>query len=51
MGQASQQLKQYGKIIVLHPLNPKYPDIELSEKHQYVIVGKVVENKCLAIPA
>lgn len=39
------QLKQYGKIRVLHPLNPKYPDIELSEKHQYVIVGKVVEKK------
>lgn len=39
------QLKQYGKIQVLHPLNPKYQDIELSEKHQYVIVGKVVEKK------
>lgn len=39
------QLKQYGKIQVLHPLNPKYPDIELSEKQQYVIVGKVVEKK------
>lgn len=39
------QLKQYGKIKVLHPLNPKYPDIELLEKHQYTIVGKVVEKK------
>ena len=39
------QLKQYGDILVLHPLNPRYPDIELSEKHQYVIVGKVVEKK------
>lgn len=39
------QLKQYGKIQVLHPLNPKYPDIELSEKHQYIIAGKVVEKK------
>lgn len=38
------QLKQYGKIQVLHPLNPKYPDIELSEKHEYLIVGKVVEK-------
>lgn len=39
------QLKQYGKTRILHPLNPKYPEIELSEKHQYVIVGKVVEKK------
>lgn len=39
------QLKKYGRIRVLHPLNPKYKDIELSEKHQYVIVGKVVEKK------
>ena len=39
------QLKQYGKIKVLHPLNPKYPDIELSDARQYVVVGKVVEKK------
>lgn len=39
------QLKKYGRTRVLHPLNPKYQDIELSEKHQYVIVGKVVEKK------
>ncbi len=39
------QLKKYGATRVLHPLNPKYPDIELSAKHQYVIVGKVVEKK------
>lgn len=39
------QLKKYGRTRVLHPLNPKYKDIELSEKHQYVIVGKVVEKK------
>lgn len=39
------QLKQYGRTRVLHPLNPKYPDIELSEKHQYEIAGKVVEKK------
>ena len=25
------QLKKYGKIRVLHPLNPKYDDIELSK--------------------
>jgi SOS-response transcriptional repressor LexA len=39
------QFKQYGKIKVLHPLNPKYPDIELSEKHQFIVVGRVVEKK------
>ena len=39
------QFKQYGKTQVLHPLNPKYPDIELSENHEYVLVGKVVEKK------
>lgn len=36
------QLKKYGKKIVLHPLNPKYPDIELAQDKRYVIVGKVV---------
>ncbi len=25
------QLKKYGKVRVLHPLNPKYDDIELSK--------------------
>lgn len=39
------QLKKYGDTPVLHPLDPKYKDIELSEKHQYAIVGKVVEKK------
>lgn len=39
------QLRVYGKLQVLHPLNSKYKDIELSEKHEYVIVGKVVEKK------
>lgn len=39
------QLKQYGKVQVLHPLNSKYPDIELAKNHEYVIVGKVVEKK------
>jgi SOS-response transcriptional repressor LexA len=38
------QLKKYGKARILHPLNPKYPDIELSDKVQYKIVGKVVEK-------
>jgi SOS-response transcriptional repressor LexA len=44
-GATLKQFKQYRKIEVLHPLNPKYPDIELSEKQQYVIVGRVVEKK------
>ena len=39
------QLKQYGDTQVLHPLNRKYPDIELSEEHEYVMVGKAVEKK------
>lgn len=36
------QLKKYGKKIILHPLNPKYDDIELDQDKRYVIVGKVV---------
>jgi len=39
------QLKKYGKTRLLHPLNPKYPDIELSDKHQYRIIGKVVKKE------
>jgi len=38
-------LKKYGKARIRHPLNPNYPDIELSDKHQYRIIGKVVEKK------
>jgi SOS-response transcriptional repressor LexA len=38
------QLKKYEKTCVLHPLNPKYPDIVLSDKKQYKIIGKVVEK-------
>jgi SOS-response transcriptional repressor LexA len=38
-------LKKYGKARILHPLNPNYPDIELSDKHQYRVIGKVVEKK------
>ncbi len=38
------QLKKYGKERVLHPLNPKYEDIRLSEEVQYKIVGKVVQK-------
>jgi len=36
------QLKIYGKKVILHPLNPKYEDIELDQDKRYVIVGKVV---------
>jgi SOS-response transcriptional repressor LexA len=39
------QLKVYGDTTVLHPLNPKYPDIELKKGNKYKIVGKVVEKK------
>jgi SOS-response transcriptional repressor LexA len=39
------QLKRYGKTRVLHPLNLKYPDMEFSRRHQFKIVGKVVEKK------
>ncbi|MBI5326824.1 MAG: transcriptional regulator, partial [Deltaproteobacteria bacterium] len=39
------QLKKYGDTVVLHPLNPKYPDMEITAKHKYRIVGKVVEKK------
>jgi SOS-response transcriptional repressor LexA len=39
------QLRKYGKARILHPLNPNYPDIELSDEHQYRVIGKVVEKK------
>ena len=39
------QLKRYGKTRVLHPLNPKYPDMELPGRYQFKIIGKVVEKK------
>ena len=39
------QLKKYGKVRVLHPLNAKYEDIELSKNTQYRIIGVVVEKK------
>jgi len=38
------QLKKFGKERVLHPLNPNYEDIRLSETVQYKIVGKVVQK-------
>ncbi len=39
------QLKKYGKLRVLHPLNPKYDDIELNRDVEYRIVGVVLEKK------
>ena len=39
------QLKIYGDTTVLHPLNPKYPDIELKKGDRYHFVGKIVEKK------
>jgi len=38
------QLKKYGRTRVLHPLNPRYDDIELS-RSEYRIIGVVVEKK------
>jgi SOS-response transcriptional repressor LexA len=39
------QLKIYGNKKILHPLNPKYKDIELDHKKQYHIVGKVIAKQ------
>ncbi len=39
------QLKKYGKTQVLHPLNPKYDDIELNRETEYRIIGVVIEKK------
>jgi len=39
------QLKKYGKTRVLHPLNPRYDDIELSKDTEYRVVGVVIEKK------
>ena len=30
---------------ILHPLNPKYPDIVLNKDLEYQIVGVVMEKK------
>lgn len=42
------QYKQYGNKKILHPLNPKYKDLELDHKKQYHIIGKVIamQRKC-----
>ncbi|MDO9289669.1 MAG: XRE family transcriptional regulator [Thermodesulfovibrionales bacterium] len=39
------QLKRYGGTTILHPLNPKYPDIELKKRNGYRIIGKVVKKE------
>jgi SOS-response transcriptional repressor LexA len=39
------QLKKYGKARVLHPLNPKYEDIELTKDGGHKLIGVVVEKK------
>ncbi len=39
------QLKKYGKTRVLHPLNPKYEDIELNRETEYRVIGVVIEKK------
>ena len=39
------RLKKYGKTRVLHPLNPKYDDMELNKDIEYRIVGVVMEKK------
>lgn len=39
------QLKYVDGVMVLHPLNPAYPDIVLSESRRAKIVGVVIEKK------
>jgi SOS-response transcriptional repressor LexA len=39
------QLKKYGKTRVLHPLNPKFDDIELNRETEYRVIGVVIEKK------
>jgi len=38
------QFKKYGETAILHPLNPKYPDIVMKKRAKYRIVGKVVRK-------
>ena len=38
------QFKQYGRKKILHPLNPKYEDIELDSNKRYTIIGKIIEK-------
>ncbi len=39
------QLKKYGKARVLHPLNPKYDDMELTKDGGHRLIGVVVEKR------
>jgi len=39
------QLKKYGRIRVLHPLNPRHEDIELDKGSEYRIIGVIIEKK------
>ena len=39
------QLKKYGRMRVLHPLNPRYEDIELDKGSEYSIIGIIIEKK------
>jgi SOS-response transcriptional repressor LexA len=39
------QLKKFGDMLVLHPLNPRYPDIELTKKYKYKLIGKIVKKE------
>jgi len=36
------QIKRYGDKWILRPLNPKYPEIELTDKHE--IIGRVIQK-------
>ncbi len=36
------QIKRYGDTWILRPLNPKYPEIQLTEEHE--IIGKVIQK-------
>lgn len=39
------QLKKFGDTIILHPLNSRYEDIDLTDRSKYRIVGKVVKKE------
>lgn len=39
------QLKKFGDTLVLHPLNSRYEDIELTKGSKHRIVGKVVKKE------
>lgn len=39
------QFKKYGDTAILHPLNPKCPDIVIQKGDRYHIVGKVVRKE------